>query len=927
MAQSKLELAVGTGQWDAGLKKAQQALNSFTQAQGGLQQALDKDNGKMQSFVQMMGKMDSTASTAKGQMNDYKRVLEQLTADYNKMSEAQRKSIGTDYLQTIDALKQKFQAAKQQVDEFNRSLGNTSEIKLPEGGGGLFGGGKLDGMLQVFGGNMLTKAAGFAASFASEIAGCVSQGVELARQGEGVRIAFERLGRGDILDGLREATHGTVTDIELMKAAVKFNDFKLPVEELGTMLAFAQQKAKDTGQSVDYMVDSIVTGLGRKSLMILDNLGLSATEIRERMKETGDMTKAVGAIIRDQMAKAGDYVETAADRAAQANVNMQNKMEELGRKFAPLQEASNSLWTSMKIGILDVIGGPLTDLLNKLTEAGRLKNALNNINGDGTKGSTVVANQLKQLQAAKKSGASQYMLNTMQSGVIEGYNRQINEREQAIKDWNAWRRGIRSEGLQERIGQWRDKYGTDVNSIKAQADAYRAMIAEYRKGAKDIMTPVTVDVKTDNAVKNLDELKVKLADLQAQRKKVAAGSDEAKRLDTEIRQVKADIKLQDPNALKTTTTKLDEIQKIQKKINDLTNEAYTADSNRVEEIKVQIAELQKEEKRLENIKNLVTGKSTQMTVGLSGFNEQTISAWTSMMKSEISKADLGSDLYNSLVQNVSDMSTLTTTVQDAIKLGLKIPQEDVQEMFETIFDRGTLPDDLYAGMIQKFIDEFKERTGKDLQVDADGSLSTGTDKGKDKKQDNIVKQLEKFNGDFSKMTGGVSSIVSGIQSMGVEIPKEIQNVIGVLSGVSSILSGITTLLALIQIDTKMTAATNTVKTIPVIGWAMANGGIVPAFAHGGLIGKAAGGMLIPGNSFSGDNLRMPVDGGRGWIGVNSGELILNHAQQGNLAAQLEGAGLQNLKIDWVLKGDALYAVMNNNGRRTGRGEVVQRNRI
>ena len=72
MGQSKLELAVGTGQWDAGLKKAQQALNAFTQSQGGLQQALEKDNGDMQKFIQMMGKMDSTANTAKGQMNDYK---------------------------------------------------------------------------------------------------------------------------------------------------------------------------------------------------------------------------------------------------------------------------------------------------------------------------------------------------------------------------------------------------------------------------------------------------------------------------------------------------------------------------------------------------------------------------------------------------------------------------------------------------------------------------------------------------------------------------------------------------------------------------------------------------------------------------------------------------------------------------------------
>ena len=63
--QSVLELAVGTGKWDAGLKKAQQSLNNFTQAQGGLQQALAKDNGDMQKFVQMMARMDSSATTAK----------------------------------------------------------------------------------------------------------------------------------------------------------------------------------------------------------------------------------------------------------------------------------------------------------------------------------------------------------------------------------------------------------------------------------------------------------------------------------------------------------------------------------------------------------------------------------------------------------------------------------------------------------------------------------------------------------------------------------------------------------------------------------------------------------------------------------------------------------------------------------------------
>jgi hypothetical protein len=73
---------------------------------------------------------------------------------------------------------------------------------------------------------------------------------------------------------------------------------------------------------------------------------------------------------------------------------------------------------------------------------------------------------------------------------------------------------------------------------------------------------------------------------------------------------------------------------------------------------------------------------------------------------------------------------------------------------------------------------------------------------------------------------------------------------------------------------------------------------------------------------SGDRLRLPVDGGRGMIGVNSGELILNRAQQGNLASQLEGGGIGNLHLDTIISGEDIRVVLKNNGRRTGRGEYI-----
>lgn len=338
------------------------------------------------------------------------------------------------------------------------------------------------GVINQFTKSLTTAAAGYLglASAGSAVAELVNKSVELAKAGEGIRIAFQKLNSPDLLNGLREATHGTVTDIELMKSAVKFNDFKLPLDQLGTMLAFAQQKAKDTGQSVDFMVDSIVTGLGRKSLMILDNLGLSANEVKEKMKETGDMTKAVGEIIREQMSKAGDYVETAADRALQANVSIQNKMEELGRKFAPVQEASSQLWASMKLGILDIIGGPLTTLLNMLTEAGRLRMTLDNVGGSGKVGRLL----------GNLSGAAEGSRQQMYDSQVSEFWRYINRRENYMKNRQRWVNNQDDEGLRQQLLSEQRAFGTNnVGEIQRQISAAKIMLNDYRKGAHGILNP------------------------------------------------------------------------------------------------------------------------------------------------------------------------------------------------------------------------------------------------------------------------------------------------------------------------------------------------------------------------------------------------------------------------------------------------------
>ena len=474
---SVLELAVSTGKWDAGIKKAKQSLDNFVSSQGGLQSALAKDNDKMGKFVQMMGKMDSEAKTSKGQMNDYKQAIEQLTIQFNKLTDAQKNSIGQEYQKSIEQLTDKYRKAKEQLDSFNQSLnGKNANIPITTNvgvKGGFLSGDKMSGMLQVLGGNLMTKAVSMAGNLAMEMGQMVTQGIELAKQGEGIRIAFERLGRGDILEGLREVTHGTVSDLELMKAAVKFNDFKLPVDELGTMLAFAQQKAKDTGQSVDYMVDSIVTGLGRKSLMILDNLGLSAAEIKEKMAQTGDMTKAVGEIIREQMSKAGEYIETAADKATAADVRLKNAMTDLGNTLQPLSSDFGNFWNELKIGGLKFLNNVLGPIVSKMTEAGQIASAKNRMGGSDT-----VNSQLNTL-----SGSNMKQV-TMLSQLAQ-YDRQIKELQAASSNVIVPASG---QGAQFALNQ--------IKSYENQIKALQQMREEYRKAAMDIIAPKSVENTT-----------------------------------------------------------------------------------------------------------------------------------------------------------------------------------------------------------------------------------------------------------------------------------------------------------------------------------------------------------------------------------------------------------------------------------------------
>lgn len=156
------------------------------------------------------------------------------------------------------------------------------------------------------------------------------EAVKVAAQAEGISKAFERLNRPNLLAELRKATRGTVDDLTLMRQAVRAENFQVPLEKLGKFFDFATQRSIQTGESVDYLVSSIIDGIGRKSTLVLDNLGISASELQDEIKKVGDFGEAAGNIIERELAKAGDVADTTAIKLARITTAFDNMKVSVG---------------------------------------------------------------------------------------------------------------------------------------------------------------------------------------------------------------------------------------------------------------------------------------------------------------------------------------------------------------------------------------------------------------------------------------------------------------------------------------------------------------------------------------------------------------------------------------------------------------------
>ena len=380
----------------------------------------------------------------------------------------------------------------------------------------------------------------------------------------------------------------------------------------------------------------------------------------------------------------------------------------------------------------------------------------------------------------------------------------------------------------------------------------------------------------------------------------------------------------------------DDLQKVQQEIAKLTKEAYTADSKRVEEIQAEIAGLQEEERRLTAIRDLVTNKNNDPLKALEsqfpdmskqnyntgyagsaqakadsaiadfaqgGVGNADISGFISYAKQAIDQSELGDDLYNKMTEKLKDASMFQSVLTQAIAGGASaadlsgVAQEIKQKLLEGDIDEAAW---------QEFLDKINE-----LIQNADLKLTFDVDT---KSVTTAVKQQKKETAEMAKEWQAAGSAIQAVGSAMSQIEDPAAKVLGTIAQAVATMA--------------LSYSQAALATAPT-GWgwiAFAATGLATMISSITAIKQAtsgfANGGVIPGNSMSGDNLRgMTPDGTI--YGLNSQEIILNRAQQGNLASQLEGGGIGNLHLDTVISGEDIRLVLNNNGRRTGKGEYVQ----
>lgn len=245
-----------------------------------------------------------------------------------------------------------------------------------------------------------------------------------------------------------------------------------------------------------------------------------------------------------------------------------------------------------------------------------------------------------------------------------------------------------------------------------------------------------------------------------------------------------------------------------------------------------------------------------------------------------------------------DETTIATLMRTVIANGIDGLDLDFSSLQEMMAEGLDIPDEKFQELQNKINEQLQAMGLEPINID----FKTG-EIGKE-----VVKTANDTNKAWQAAANAISSAGSAMQNMEDPAAK--------VSGI------VMQAIANIALGFAQAAASPATGAAGVFGWiAAATAGLATMTATIASIKNAtkggfASGGIVPGNSFSGDNLHTAD------YGINAGELILSRSQQYAVASQLEGNSVQGGSSQPYVNAETIFLGVNNYLRREGRGEIV-----
>ena len=520
------------------------------------------------------------------------------------------------------------------------------------------------------------------------------------------------------------------------------------------------------------------------------------------------------------------------------------------------------------------------------TSAGRASAALKGMNGGGNGQRTKVDKQIDYLAGSSHKDAVYH-------NAIANYNKQILDFQNAINKGglNSLMAPIyqaRIDALQQMKNEYMERAKTVINPAPRPKTA-----ADYRKGLGAVLNPAASAPAADAGGKS--DIPRRSAGGGGRTTTIEEVFPEGsmKALQKEMQELqKAQGLVTDAQAWKDYQQQIDEVTKKMNTLKGVTE----ADAGSLKGLSDEMAELRKERELMSDPISIAVQdeKIKQVQEEIDRLNGKVVTV-------EVDVDDLTpfEKLQESIRVEISDKNvevdanSLHSLMKVAIENGIEDVDMDFSSLQEKMGEGLDIPDEAWTSLEAKINEKLKEMGIDPISLD----METG----------NLQKAGKDAAKGWQEAAGAISSVGSALQQ--VEDPS-----VKIAGIVAQAIANIA--LAFSKADIKEGSTGHIWTWIAATAAGVATMVSTIASIKSATSGYAEGG-IVKGTTYSGDQIFA------GEAMVNAGELVLNKAQQGNLATALRdnrggGGGVELARVS----GEQIYVAMNNFLRRSGRGELV-----